>query len=376
MDLSKIDNPKWALESLVDIQVNISTGAFPLKAGTLFIYNPNKLQYIHIISREDIPDNVFTEASTEILERRLEGLIGSEAKLQYILRFQEDTNQKEWLEKNFKLVPCPEELQIEAPELPVPRYIIHPDAFNKFKDANDWPKEGGDISKKMFKFGEKALFIEDWPPGIKSVSSYADKRRFFIGGEEYPTLGSSEIKVLVINKKGELDFIPFFAVQNTGRIARWFAFRWWWKIHLVQWGLTKSHGRFASDRVPYEDDRDKKPAQIRQLYYIGERLLVTDDFPMAGWGATFKKGDIVPTLGVYRGKSKATPNYLYDFFKPTEGLAFTEPRALVTDKLGRLDLIPLSQVKSTGTYDIFFALKYYVIIGWYTLTNKLKSKKK
>lgn len=350
-------NPnEWAYKTTKDVAIHLDDGVVPLKAGALFIYDPNKQEYIHTFTKKEIPE--------------LEGVI---ARMQGV-GINRDQNREAWLEDNFKEVPCPSEMQIKKIEKPLLNFFLHPDAFNKFK-PDTWPKEGGDISKKMFKFGEKALFIEDWPLKASMVSPYAERSRFFVRGEEYPTLGSTEIKVLVINKKGELDLIPFFAVQNTGKIARWFAFKWWLKINLVNLGITKSHGRFATDRVPYEDNRNKKPAEIPQPFYIGERLRITEDFPIRGWGASFHKGDIHPTLGVYRGKSKERPNYFFDFFKKTEGLAFTEPRALLVDDLGRLDLVPLSYIESTHTYDVFFMLKYYVIIGWYKLTSSLKGKK-
>ena len=345
-------NPsEWAYKTTKDVAIHLDVGVVPLKAGALFIYDPNKSEYIHTFSKDDIPE--------------LDGVI---ARMEGI-GINKDQNREAWLKDNFKEVPCPPKLQIKKIEKPLPNFFLHPDAFNKFKDANNWPKEGGDISKKMFKFGEKALFIENWPPGGKP---YGDKGRFFKRGKEYPTLGSTEIKVMVINDKGELDFVPFFAVQNTGKIAHWFTFKWWVKITLNRMGLQRSHGRFATDRVPYEDDRLKKPAEIPQPFYIGERLRIVDDFPLAGWGALYHKGDIYPTLGVYRGtKQKPTLQDL-DRSEVPMSLAYTEPRALIVNSLGQMDLIPLSQIESTHTYDTFFMLKYYVIIAWYKLMKSFK----
>lgn len=231
-----------------------------------------------------------------------------------------------------------------------------------------WPEVGGEVGKKFFHFGEKAVFVENWPLGRIQPSLFSKQTQYRVG-EEYPTLGSTEVKVLLINKKGELDLIPFFAVQNTGKVAFWFSLKWWLKIWLDKHNIRQSTGRFASNFNHYKPA--KSDSSATRGFYIGELLEFTQDYPpLDGAIQSYKKGEVRATLGIYQGIRDTIPYFENMQFSMRSQT--TKPGALIVDPLGRLDLIPLDFVKSTGKYNIFFVVEYYAKILW----SRLKKKKK
>ncbi len=373
---------EWALETIVDIPVHVNDKTAILKAGSLFIYDPNQNFYIHVFG-DDIPEIKGVTARIYLYRGWKLDMTG-------------DSVYSNWLKKNFKQVPCPPELQIKKK---LYNFILQNlySTYNKFK-GDDWPRVGGDISRKFFKFGEKAVFVQDFPAErvgmVRSLQKTNESNgyTFFTGGtkylmgEEYPTLGSTEVKVLLIDDEGKLDLIPFFAVQNTGKTAHWFKFTWWLKIYLESKGIIKSHGRFASNLSAYADKPKKIDSNPKNVvgspkkidsssgreFYIGELLKLTQSFPLDGTDVTYKAGEVYPTLGLYRGKGDNLPFFDINANKVLQsgGVSYTEPRALIVNSLGQLDLIPLNYVISTGNYDIIFAIEYYIRILYSRLFKK------
>jgi len=252
----------------------------------------------------------------------------------------------------------------------------NPRPFGEPFKKDTWPESSGEVGRKIFKFGEKAKFVQDWPLGrnhpILPGKPWGIITNSYVMGEERPTLGSNELKVFVINKKGQLDFVPFFAVQKTGKQDFWFTLKWWLKIFLTNRGWKKSSGRFAGGHVQYVTG--KVDSSATRQYYIGELLQFTDTFPhdfIAAWSSThnYKQGEVYPTLGLYR--AVADIPYIFRNKLPISSkIKFIWPSVLIVDALGNFVLVPATNMRSVGRYNIFFTIEYYVKILWDRLTTR------
>lgn len=302
-----------AYELQRDIKVHLPDGDTVLKAGVLFTYDPMSERFAYTIG-DEIPE-----------------IKGTVLTVNFWGSFQNDNN--------FKTIVCPKEKVAEIEEKI--KYLQKISTISVFKPEL-WPNYSGDIGKKYFKFGEKAIFVDNFP-----LSRGNTKYKI---GEVYPTLGSTELKVLIVDKKGQLDLIPFFAVDKAGGFDRLFMFKWRILLALDQWkilGVLKTISR-----------RTKTSLDMNVLK-LGEVIKITADYPLSGWLANYRAGELYTTLGMYRGQHKVH-GYSLQYGEEEHTISVTEPRALIVNKLGQLDLIPVNYFKRVNRYDFFFVLNYYV----------------